>query len=190
MLPPVEGQGGGCKQDLPLSELVSSSILIWKPSTHKKDAEEVLDSCQSLDQDDDALQAVQESHDPEMVEVADDVVEVGDDVVEVADDFADDLHEWRALRARQDEEYLESLQTDQERGQAQHREVEVYRKRKEALERRWLNLSNRAEPQDGIPLQVKYPDGHVARRRFDLMQPIQMTWQQRCSLFREPGHHQ
>ncbi|TDH09578.1 hypothetical protein EPR50_G00088550 [Perca flavescens] len=139
MLPPVEGQGGGCKQDLPLSELVSSSILIWKPSTHKKDAEEVLDSCQSLDQDDDALQAVQESHDPEMVEVADDVVEVADDVVEVADDvvevaddFADDLHEWRALRARQDEEYLESLQTDQERGQAQRREVEVYRKRKEA----------------------------------------------------------
>ncbi|XP_028441868.1 uncharacterized protein LOC114560584 isoform X2 [Perca flavescens] len=144
------------------------------------DAEEVLDSCQSLDQDDDALQAVQESHDPEMVEVADDVVEVADDVVEVADDvvevaddFADDLHEWRALRARQDEEYLESLQTDQERGQAQRREVEVYRKRKEALERRRLNLSNRAEPQDGIPLQVKYPDGHVARRRFDLMQPIQ-----------------
>ncbi|XP_028454088.1 uncharacterized protein LOC114568671 isoform X3 [Perca flavescens] len=172
------------------------------------DAEEVLDSCQSLDQDDDALQAVQESHDPEMVEVADDVVEVADDVVEVADDvvevaddvvevaddvvevaddvvevaddvvevaddFADDLHEWRALRARHDEEYLESLQTDQERGQAQRREVEVYRKRKEALERRRLNLSNCAEPQDGIPLQVKYPDGHVARRRFDLMQPIQ-----------------
>ncbi|XP_030271699.1 uncharacterized protein LOC115581031 [Sparus aurata] len=109
------------------------------------DAVEVLASCQSLDQDD----VVQESHDTEIVEVADDVVEVAD--------FADDLHEWRALRARQDEEYLESLQTDQER----------------ALERRQLNLSDQAEPQDGIPLQVKYPDGHVVRRRFLLMQPIQ-----------------
>ena len=35
MMPPVEGQGGGGKQDLPLSELVSS-ILIWHHSTHKK----------------------------------------------------------------------------------------------------------------------------------------------------------
>ena len=34
MMPPVEGQGGGGKQDLPLSGLVSS-ILIWKHSTHK-----------------------------------------------------------------------------------------------------------------------------------------------------------
>ncbi|XP_049437710.1 uncharacterized protein LOC125892029 [Epinephelus fuscoguttatus] len=105
---------------------------------------------------------VQESHDTEIVEVADDVVEVAD--------FAD---EWRALCARQDEEYLESLQTDQERDQAQRREVDVYRKRKEALERRRLNLSDQAEPQDGISLQVKYPDGHVVRRRFLLMQPIQ-----------------
>lgn len=36
MVPPLEGQGGGGKQDLPLSELVSSSILMWKHSTHKK----------------------------------------------------------------------------------------------------------------------------------------------------------
>ena len=34
-MPPVEGQGGGGKQDLPLSELVSS-ILIWNHSTHLK----------------------------------------------------------------------------------------------------------------------------------------------------------
>lgn len=34
-------------------------------------------------------------------------------------------------------------------------------------------MSYQAEPQDGIPLQVTNPDGHVVRRRFLLMQPIQ-----------------
>ncbi|MED6250355.1 hypothetical protein ATANTOWER_030563, partial [Ataeniobius toweri] len=42
-----------------------------------------------------------------------------------------------------------------------------------ALERRRLNVRNHTEPQNGIPLQVKYPDGHVVRRRFLLIQPIQ-----------------
>jgi len=35
-------------------------------------------------------------------------------------------------------------------------------------------LRSLVEPQDGIPLQVKYPDGHIVRRRFYLIHPIQV----------------
>ncbi|XP_059374208.1 uncharacterized protein LOC132111056 [Carassius carassius] len=89
----------------------------------------------------------------------------------------DELREWRALRESQDEEYLSSLRADQDRVSnyrpSQRREADLEKRRKEALERRRLSLSRLAEPQDGIPLQLKYPDGHIIRRRFYLTHPIQ-----------------
>ncbi|XP_059389810.1 uncharacterized protein LOC132123265 [Carassius carassius] len=85
----------------------------------------------------------------------------------------DELREWRALRESQDKKYLPRLRADQDRDQAQRREADLEKRRKEALERRRLNLSRLAEPQDGIPLQLKYPDGHIIRRRFYLTHPIQ-----------------
>lgn len=44
----------------------------------------------------------------------------------------------------------------------------------QALKRRRFNSSRLVEPQDGAPLHIKFPDGHVLRRRFHLMQPIQV----------------
>ncbi|XP_056615096.1 G2/M phase-specific E3 ubiquitin-protein ligase-like [Triplophysa dalaica] len=118
----------------------------------------------------------------------DDVTDQRDTEVVVVEDNADDyeeysesqqadqerdLQEWRTLRARQDEEYNESLLADQERERALQREADIRNRRREALERRRFNLSRLVEPQDGVPLHIKFPDGHVLRRRFHLMHPIQ-----------------
>ncbi|XP_051991859.1 uncharacterized protein LOC127650453 [Xyrauchen texanus] len=107
------------------------------------DAGQVVDSAQSVDQDD--IGTLVNTSDVQVVHTSQnslerpntmerDIVRESHDaeIVEVEDDVADDLHEWRALRARQDEEYMQSLQTDQERDQAWSREADIYNRRKEA----------------------------------------------------------
>ncbi|XP_050951519.1 uncharacterized protein LOC127154155 [Labeo rohita] len=83
------------------------------------------------------------------------------------------LHEWRAIRSQQDEEYNASLLADIEKDRRRHCYEVLEEKRKKAIEERRQRIAIRVEPLDGEFLKVKYPKGDLIKRKFIMADLIQ-----------------
>ncbi|XP_067298642.1 uncharacterized protein [Pseudorasbora parva] len=86
------------------------------------------------------------------------------------------LHEWRAIRYQQDEEYNASLLADIEKDRRRHCYEVLEERRKKAIEERRQRMAARVEPLDGEFLKAKYPNGDVNKRKFIMSDPIQVLF--------------
>ncbi|KAI2650850.1 G2/M phase-specific E3 ubiquitin-protein ligase [Labeo rohita] len=86
------------------------------------------------------------------------------------------LHEWRAIRSQQDEEYNASLLADIEKDRRRHCYEVLEEKRKKAIEERRQRIAIRVEPLDGEFLKVKYPKGDLIKRKFIMADLIQVLF--------------
>ncbi|XP_049325136.1 uncharacterized protein LOC111188805 [Astyanax mexicanus] len=76
------------------------------------------------------------------------------------------LLQWRALRCQQDEEYQVSLQIDRERERRRRQLLERELRRVHVINTRNEWIDSIPEPENGMVIQFKYPDGGLKRRRF------------------------